>query len=324
MENEIKAMLKLVVHAEKESVKVQKQLEQERETIKHIKMANDERISKIQEESRNLDSKLAIKEAKFHKKQEEIQNRIHEAKMTFLKRIYLCNLKSELAKAEPPQIPENTLSTIYKGKFCTVYDIITVGSKPVNSFEYRIAINLVEKPIGDLLKSLWPKYGEIWWGYRDETSTFFERDLSSKEAAQKYGERNRERLTKNLIEGIKELETEIANAEKNFNVVFDFRLITDPVIHSSYSRDRDTLKIIKAQKHKLVVSPVLTNYERTVEKIQPYKITIKQKDREIRIRNHRFTGQAMTIRSLLNGYFKTTFKAIEADTNKEVPQRNYY
>lgn len=174
----------------------------------------------------------------------------------------------------------------------------------------------------DLLKVVWPTFGEIQWGWRrDDTSAFFERDLPTEEAAKGYGERNRARICSSLVEGIRQVEKEIEEANANINEVFDFRLITDSPIRGSYSNDREAFTVVSAEKHRLVASPVLSSYDRNIEKIRPYTITVTQQGYQLVMECHRFTYQARVLKDEVNRIFTTSFTAIEADTQQEIVSR---
>jgi hypothetical protein len=75
---------------------------------------------------------------------------------------------------------------------------------------------------------------------------------------------------------------------------------------------------VSAEKHTLTLSPVLSSYDRQVEKIQPYTITVTQQGYGLTIAGHRFAGQARDIKYAINSYFHTEFKAIEADAQQEI------
>lgn len=320
-----------VVNARKEIEQTTKMLEFAKSLHQDLKTANDTRIELIQEENRKIDSGYAEKKREIEEAQKQIETVVYEAKAKLLKRIVLCNLKNLLPQLTVV-VPEDIASLIYKGVFVSIYDVITHGSKPVNNIEYKICVQEAKQQdekhsysLQKLLEVAWqPTYQEIHRSYwsRDDI-VFFSRDFPSEETAKAYAERNRVRLTQDLIAGIRQVETTISEADGDINKVFEFRLITDTGITTS-DRDRDNYKIISADKHTLTLAPFLTNYARTVEKIEPYHITVTQKENVLTFAGHRSTGDARAIKDTLNKYFTSSFKAIEEDTGQEILDRNNY
>lgn len=294
-------------------------IEQTKKTHRNIKEMNDERIRKIQNENRELDSELGVKEVTFNKARSEIESEIWEARAKLLRRITLCNLKN----LKDLQIPifGNILSIIYEGKFAVVCDEITIGSKPVNKYEWIVRIELPshsEHPtLRDLLGRVWHTYKEIHWGWGRDDSQFYQRDFKSEEDAKAYAERNRAKICKSLIEGIKQVEHEIEMANGNIDEVFDFRLIIDSILDSGYSRSTK-FRVVSAEKRQLILTPELSSYDREVDKIQPYTITVMQQGYQLTIAGHRYSGEAREIKYAVNRYFGMEFKAIEADTQQEI------
>lgn len=323
-ETEVQNLLKMVLEARTKTQEIEQGVEQARETNKAIKQANDERIRKIQEENQELDSQLGVKEITLNKAKSEIETQIYEAKAKLLRRIILCNLKNLLKKEVKTGIPENILSTIYTGRFATIYDEITVGNKTVNKYEWIVRTKLAEPlektyfGLRDLLAVVWSTYKEIHWGFsRDELAAFFQRDFKSEEEAKAYAERNRAKICQELIKGIRQVEWEIEGANDNIDEVFDFRLL-ESVLDPHYSQYDKFQVVAGTEKHKLVLSPVLSSYDRNVEKIQPYTVTVTQQGYQLTIAGHRFSGQASQIKYATCRYFTTEFKAIEADTQQEI------
>jgi hypothetical protein len=199
-ETEIQNLLKMVLEARTKTQQVEHDIEQARKTQRAIKEANDERMRKIQEENRELDSELGSKEILLNKAKSEIETQIYGARAKLLRRIILCNLQNLVKDLPADSVPDNALSTIYKRRFAIVYDRVTIGSKPVNKYEWIVGIKLAEQVSrSDLLKHVWTAHREIHWGWRDEESQFYQRDFKTEEEAKTYGERNRERLCKKLI-----------------------------------------------------------------------------------------------------------------------------
>lgn len=321
MENEIQALQTMVLKGQKDLQQISSEVEQLRETTKAIKMGNDERISNIQKENRDLDSNLAVKEAELNKQQSAINQGIFEARAKLLRRIVLSNLRALLPQTKDAELPDGVLSTIYKGSFATIYDEITLGKKPVNMHQYQIRLSYVsdeKRHIQDLLKALWPTYSEIHHGWGNERPLFFQRDFPSSEDATKYAERNRSKICQELIDGMVQLEKEVVQLTSSFDEVFDFRLHTDPTIDGYYSNERERFKVVSAEKHVLVLSPFLSSYDRNVQHIQPYKITVTQEGRNLTISNHRYASEARQIKHYLCRFFTTDFKAVEADTQREI------
>jgi len=246
-ETEVQNLLKMVLEARTKTQEIEQGVEQARETNKAIKQANDERIRKIQEENRELDSELGSKEIMLNKAKSEIETQIYEAKAKLLRRIILCNLKN-LLKDLPPDSAPDALSTIFTGRFAIVYDRITTGSKPVNKYEWIVSIKLAEQVSrSGLLKYVWATYDEIHWGWRDELPQFYQRDFKTEEEAKAYAERNRAKICQELIKGIRQVEWEIEGANDNIDEVFDFRLLGSVV--DPYSR-ADKFRVVSAEKHK--------------------------------------------------------------------------
>lgn len=317
-ETEIQNLLKMVLEARTKTQQIEHDIEQARDTNRAIKAANDERIRKIQEENRELDSELGAKEITLNKAKSEIERQVFESRAKLLRRIILCNLKNLLKGLQATSGPENPLSTIYTGRFLTIYDAIAIGNKPVNKYEWIVRVKLAEQVgLSGLLAYVWPAYREIHWGWRDESPQFYQRDFKSEEEAKAYAERNRARICEKFIEGIRQVEQEIEEANDNIDDVFDFRLLIDSVLDPRYSQS-DKFKIVSAEKHQLILAPVLSSYDREVEKIQPYTITVTQQGYGLTIAGHRFTGQARDIKYAIHKYFNTEFKAIEADTQQEI------
>lgn len=329
-EKEIADLTAKIIEAKVKTEKNRAELDIAKQFNQDVKTANDSRIDLIKEENQRLDEELRIREKTLEAERKEIETSVYEAKTTLIRRVVLCSLKNALPQTVKTEI-KNPLSIIYAGLFATVYDEITKGSKPVNGDEYKICIALSEYSdlsnhwvgIKEFLGVIWHEQKEIRWGYRDEHSVYFERDFSSEEEAKRYGERNRTKITQSLIDGIKQVENEISDANGDINEVFDFRMITDVSIEEHY-HDRTVFKVESASKHTLILSPILSNYERTVDKTQPYQITVTQKDNVLTFLGHRYTGQARDIRDEINHYFHTDFKAVEADTNQEIPMRSNY
>jgi len=319
-EVEVKDLVKMVVEARRKTQQVEHDIEQARKTQRAIKEANDERIRKIQEENRELDSQLATKEITLNKAKSEIETQIHEAKAKLLRRIVICNLKNLLKNVPTDDAPEDALSTIYTGRFAIVYDEITVGNKPVNCNEWKVRIKIPETKghtLNSLLEHAWVTYRELHRNYAETSFQFYQRDFKSEEDAKAYAERNKAKICQKLIEGIEQFERETEEANGNIDEVFDFRLITDSVINAPYSHSQN-FRVVSAKKHQLKLAPLLSNYERAVEKIQPYTITIMQQGYQLTIAGHRFSGQAREIKYAICRYFNTEFKAIEADTHQEI------
>lgn len=317
-EEEIRELHKMVLKARKQTQNIDRTIKQDRDTLRIIKEMNDRRIRLIQEESQKLDSEQSAKEARLNKAKSVIENQIWEARAKLLRRIILCNLKNLLKGIQSPSAPDNILSTIYAGQFAVVYDDITIGSKPVNQYEWNVRVELAEEPsLRGLLESVWPAYREIHWGYGGESRTFYQRDFKSEEKAKGYAERNRAKICQKLIEGIKQVEQEISMAISNIDTVFDFRLIIHSTLDPQYSGSEKFL-VASARKHKLVLTPVLSVYDEEVQKIKPYTITVTQRGYQLTIKGHRFSSQARDIKYALYKYFKVEFKAIEADTHQEI------
>jgi hypothetical protein len=309
----------MVVEAQKKTLEISTTIEDLRRTHTAIKEANDSRVHAIQEENRNLDSELAAKESKLNVEERIIEDQIYEARAKLLRRIILCNLKNKLSILEPIATPDNALSIIYSGKFALVYDIITQGGKPVNKCEYKVSIKLRgQTALNSLLNVVWPPYKETYWGWRDDLPRYFQRDFKSEEDARTYGERNRARVCQPLIEGMKQLEQEIEAATTDIDEVFDFRLTTSSALGSGSSRDRQ-FKIVSAEKHKLILAPFPSSWERDYDEIKPYTVTVTQQNYQLTIENHRFAGEARDLSYAIRNYFTTDFQAIEADTHQEIP-----
>jgi len=325
-ETEIQNLLKMVLEARTKTQEIEQGVEQARETNKAIKQANDERIRKIQEENRELDSQLGTKEITLNKAKSEIESQIHEAKAKLLRRIIFCNLKNLLKDLQAPSVfGENVLSTIYTGRFAIVFDEITVGSKPVNCNEWKVRIKILETKgygLNSLLEDIWTTYRELRRNYAETTFQFYQRDFKSEEEAKVYAERNRAKICQELIKGIKQVEWEIEGANDNIDEVFDFRLL-ESVLDPQYSQYDKFQVVAGTEKHKLVLSPVLSSYDRNVEKIQPYTVTVTQQGYQLTIAGHRFPAQASQIKYATCRYFTTGFKAIEADTQQEIQNPAY-
>jgi hypothetical protein len=323
-------LMQMVLEARANDEKVEKTIAQLRETHRAIKEANDVRIEKIQEENRQLDNELASKEANQRQLQKENEAEIQEARAKLLRRIHLCNLKNlHLQKGQSyMSLPEDKLSVVHAGLFCTVFDRITISSKPVNCYEWKIEVVLPETKehvLNSLLEKTWKFYRELARGFgADSILSFVQRDFKSEEDAKGFAERNKERICGSLIESIKQLEAEIDQATESMDEVFDFRLIFGSDLHSPYSRRNDEqFQIVSAEKHQLVLSPFLSNYDRRVEKILPYTVTVTQQGYDLSIANHRFSGQARSIKYAINEFFTTEFQATEADTQQKVPNPSY-
>jgi len=316
-ENEIQSLLKMVLQGRMKIQGLELDIEQIKKTHRHIKEMNDERIRKIQNENRELDSELGVKEATFNKTKSEIETQFCEARAKLLRRITLCNLKNLLNDLKATT-PEDAMTTIYTGHFVTVYDEITIGSKPVNMYEWVVRIGLAEQPkLRDLLPQVWPTFREIHWGYQDERAQFYQRDFKSEEKAKAYAERNRAKVCQELVSGIKQVEQEIEMANSDIDEVFDFRLLIDSEFRTAYSRS-ETFRVVSVEKHQLILSPVLSSYDKEVEKLQPYTIMVTQQGYQLTIAGHRFASQARQIKYAIYKYFSTEFKAIEADTKQEI------
>jgi hypothetical protein len=318
-EAEIQNLLKMVFEARTKTQEIEQGVEQARETNKAIKQANDERFRKIQEENRELDSQLGSKEITLNKAKSEIENRVFEARAKLLRRIIFCNLKNLLKETQVTSV-EKALSTIYTGRFAIVYDDIAIGDKPVNKYEWIVRIKLTETPgqmVRDLLPHVWSTFNEIHWGWHDEPPQFYQRDFKSEEEAKGYAERNRAKICQKLIEGIRQVEWEIEAANDNIDNVFDFRFITSGSIETGRSQS-ERFQIASAEKHQLILRPILSSYDREVEKIKPYTITVTQQGYQLTIAGHRFAAQAREIKYAICRYFNTEFKAIEADTQQEI------
>jgi hypothetical protein len=130
-EQEIQNLLRMVIEARTKTQQIEHDIEQARKTQAAIKEANDERIRKIQEESRQLDSELGSKEITLNKEKSEIDTQIWEARAKLLRRIILCKLKNLLKDLPGDSAPDYALSTIFKGRFAIVYDRVpTDNSRP--------------------------------------------------------------------------------------------------------------------------------------------------------------------------------------------------
>lgn len=318
-ETEVQNLLKIVLEAQTKTQQTESEIEQAKKTFRAIKDSNDERVRKIQEENRELDSQLGSKEIMLNKAKIEIESQIWEARAKLLRRIVLCNLKNLVNGLTAPSTPEKTLSTIYTGRFITVYDDIVIGSKPVNKYEWIVRVKLAQDPDHEIgkLSVIWPTYNEIHWGYGNELEQFYQRDFKSEEEAKAYAERNKARICQQLIEGIKQVEKEIETANGNIDEVFDFRLHTNSTLASQYS-GHNSFKVVSAEKNRLVITPTLSKYDIEVEKTQLYTILVTQQIYQLTITGHRFSSQARDIKYALYNYFGTNFKVIESDTQQEV------
>lgn len=317
-ENEIQNLLKMVLQGRTKIRGLELDIEQIKKTHIDIKEMNDERIRKIQNENRELDSELGVKEATFNKTKSEIETQFYDARARLLRRITLCNLKNLLNGLETITPPESAISTVYVGRFAVIYDEISIGDKPVNMYEWVVGIKLAEQlKLRDLLPQVWSTFREIHWGYRDERARFYQRDFKSEEKAKAYAERNRAKTCQELVTGIKQVEQEIEMANSDIDEVFDFRLLIDSEFRASASRS-ETFRVVSAEKHQLILSPILSSYDKEVEKLQPYAITVTQQGYQLTIAGHRFATQAREIKYAIYKYFNTEFKAIEADTKQEI------
>jgi len=317
-ETEVQTLLKMVLEARTKTQEIEHDIEQARKTQRAIKEANDDRVRNIQNENRELDSELGAKEITLNKAKSEIETQIYEARTKLLRRIILCNLKNLLKDLPADSAPDYALSTIFTGRFAVVYDRVTTGSKPVNKYEWIVGVKLAEQVSrSGLLKHVWPAHDEIHWGFRDELPQFYQRDFKTEEEAKAYGERNRSKICQKLIESIRQVEWEINAASDNIDEVFDFRFLIDSTLDPHYSQG-DRFQIASAEKHMLILSPVLSSYDRQVEKIQPYTMTVTQEGYKLTIADHRFAAQARDIKYAICRYFNTDFKAMEADTQQEI------
>lgn len=317
-ETEIQNLLKIVLEAQTKTQQIEHDIEQARNTSRAIKEANDERIRNIQNENIRLDEELAEKERTLNKAKQEIESQIYELRAKLLRRIILCNLKNLLKDLPADSTPDYALSTIYKGRFAIVYDRVTIGSKPINKYEWIVGVKLAEQVSrSGLLKYVWSTHDEIHWGFRDELPQFYQRDFKSEEEAKAYAERNRARICEKLVEGIRQVEQEIETANDNIDDVFDFRLLIDSILDPQYSQAL-SFKVVSAEKHQVILTPVLSRYDREVHKIQPYTISVTQEGYQLTITGHRFAGQSRDIKYAIYKYFHTEFKAIDADTQQEI------
>jgi hypothetical protein len=98
-EQEIQNLLRMVIEARTKTQQIEHDIEQARKTQAAIKEANDERIRKIQEESRQLDSELGSKEITLNKEKSEIDTQIWEARAKLLRRLDK-GFRREMAQVE--------------------------------------------------------------------------------------------------------------------------------------------------------------------------------------------------------------------------------
>jgi hypothetical protein len=321
-EKEIENLLQIVLEGRQKLHFLNDEVEHTKKTMRDVKLMNDERIHKIQEENRQLDSDLGVKQATYEQNRSKIETEINDARWSLLKRIIMCNLKNVTKTVEAPKLPDQFLTRIYPGQFVSIYDEITLGEKPVNMHEWKVRVAVSESgELRDLLRKAWATYGELHWGYGGPGSdaTLYQRDFPSQEKAIGYARRNRTKICKDLIHKIKTFEDEVTAANDNIDEVFDFRLFIDPILKPQYARNHNEFQVTSAEKHQMVLTPTLSIYERDIEKLRPYTITVTQEGYQLTISGHRLSSEARNLKYGIIRYFGTEFKAIDKDTEQEIP-----
>lgn len=298
---EIEGLLRKVTEGRAEIAEKQKDGERLKEAFSTIKEGKRKSITQLQTEIAEIDSEEASTLSQLSTDEQSIERNIHDAREFLLRRVTLCNVKNALSKGGLAMTSQPR--EIYRNVFLSIYEAIGESDKPVNKVSYRIRVNIVRAPelvyqLKELCKPLkdmwWDVYGEAW------SATYFDRDFKTNDDAEKYGERNRAKVSEDLLSAVKYLEKEIVSSTPNVDDVFDFRLITSTTASKNYS-DSMNFKVISTEKHKLVVSPVRSQWDN--EETKSYNITVTQRGYDLEVEGHKHEREREELIDFTKRYF---------------------
>ena len=262
-----------------------------------VKEVKHDRISQLQKEIAQIDSEQASKLSKLSSEEQSIDTGIFDAKEKLLRRIILCNVKNTISKG---LVMTSQPREIYRNKFLSIWPEISENDKPVNKITYRIRVKVVEGKLIYELKKLCKPIKDLWWDFSDNYATYYDKDFKTEEEAEKYGERNKDKITSEFIKSIKHLEAEIDNANSSIDDVFDFRLITSSTVSRHYARDR-TFDVVSTTKNTLTVKSLSNRWD--TDEAAEYDITITQKGYDITIEGHRHQREQDELLEFVKNYF---------------------
>ena len=296
-EADIQALLHIVTEGQAGIANKKSDAENLNASFTKVKEEKHDRISQLQKEIAQIDSEQAGKLSQLSSEEQSIDAGIFDAKEKLLRRIILCNVKNTLSNG---LVMTSQPREIYRNKFLSIWPEISENDKPVNKITYRIILKVVEGKLVYELKKLCKTIKDLWWNYNDDPATYYDKDFKTVEEAEKYGERNKDKITSEFIKSIKCLEAEIDNANSSIDDVFDFRLITSSTVSRRYSGDR-TFDVVSTTKNILTVKSTPNSWD--TDGAAEYDITITQKGYNLTIEGHRHQREQDELLDFVKQYF---------------------
>lgn len=279
--------------------------EQKKSSIHQLEREVDRLDKEEAEQRKNIDGEI-----------EALKLSIATRKAPFLKQISLTSIRwwldhpeklQELAKHRN-QTEELDGITIFQNPFIRIVENIAINDKPVNCRTYRIQGQfkchyVIYEPIFKMYPDL-----EKFSGYGYHSGNFYDKDFKTDEDAHRYGEKNRLRLIKTLVETLQQIEKQLEATPTNLADVFDFRLLDVHGTISTNSRHDQTFQVKDAQKLVLVVTPLRKDWN--TDKHQPeflpeeYDITVTmQSDGNLKIDGNRHEDESEQLLDYITDQF---------------------
>jgi hypothetical protein len=191
---------------------------------------------------------------KVEERSKEISSKIDAEKSLLLKQISLVSLKHCLPvgfKKErdfryPVSIKEEVLFETPLVKIIAVY---FNGDKPVNKIEYQVGIYSTEQ-YNRAINRLMGISKELDQYHDGNDLILTSKSFKTIEDAERYNNKNKERIIKNYISRIEDFNSLVQSANDDFESVFDFRLIERKELRGQ----RNHYQILEKEENKLVIS----------------------------------------------------------------------
>ncbi len=271
------------------------------EAYDHIKDSNRERIQRLEEENKSIDSEISGKRSAIKNAIQEQESRAYKIRAPLIQEVSLCAVKNALQGKEAGT--EEGTEILFQNWFMKLYEAYHLDNgKKVNKVSYEIA---KKSKIDFEVEGMYLLEELIGFEFRERSyhSALFSRDFKTEQDARKFADKNREGIIAQTIERIVAFEKEYAKCTLDIDSLFDFRLVTEDWLADT-GTNYFSFQVGERNKHILILKKQAKKRAYYDEDKEEYDIKIEQHGFKLKFSGHRHSYEAEKVTEYLRRYFK--------------------
>lgn len=305
--------------------------------------ATSQQISALNKTLREIDAEAERERDKLRQYEDRLKNDAWEKVAPLVRAVRLAEVRRRLMtpgsfetrkawngdyievegyRDNPPT--KKPIKTLYTDtlKVMAVYEEYDDSGKPVNKVAYNIkAVYLVQRETQVLINEHFFRVHDSGNGTEYATTHIHNRDFRTQEEAEKYAERNRDKILAPLVERLEKFDKDVMDAYE-MDDVFDFRLLFHTVVEPRYSTRENTYKIAEVSSDRVVMRRF--EEDRWDDKAQEYRDILYPEMIEVTRDGYTFlvkgAGQAHHVKEIgerMNDFYGVAFDVRDVETGQD-------